>query len=173
MNIVLMGYMGSGKSLIGQMLAERLSVNFADLDDIIEQNEARSIREIFGEKGEIYFRTVEAKTLRSYIQTTQNGVLALGGGTPCYAGNMDLLNASTNCTTVYLKASIPTLAQRLMAERDKRPLLQHLQTLPDLQEFIGKHLFERNNFYTLAKLQMSTDGKLPETIVDEIIKALT
>lgn len=172
MIVVLVGYMGSGKSLIGQLLAEKLDLSFSDLDTLIEADQVKPISDIFRDKGEIYFRATEAKVLRTYVQNNDHTVLALGGGTPCYASNMELLNSSSNIITVFLKASVLTLANRLMKEQSKRPLLAHVNTEEAMLEFVGKHLFERNNYYNEAKLHISTDTKSPEQIVETIIKSL-
>ena len=98
MKIVLLGYMASGKSSIGKKLAKILNVPFVDLDDLISEKEKLSIPEIFKTKGEIYFRKKEIENLENFFQKDKF-VLAVGGGTPCYGNNMDLIN--DNSISIY------------------------------------------------------------------------
>jgi shikimate kinase len=150
MIVVLIGYMGVGKTSVGKNIADLLGYEFVDLDEYISDSEKVSISEIFKAKGEVYFRQKESQYLRDLVQSKNDMVLALGGGTPCYANNMDLLKMSTHVTSFYLKLSINSLSERLISEQNGRPLIAHLKSKEDLIEFIGKHLFERNNFYTMA-----------------------
>ena len=167
MKIVLLGYMGSGKTTIGKQLAKKLYVPFFDLDQLIEQKEKRLISEIFEEKGEIYFRKKEHMYLEEFLQTENSFVLSLGGGTPCYAGNMDVILNEEGVSSFYLQASIPTLKERLVRNRQQRPLVSGLSE-EKLTEFIAKHIFERRNFYKLANHTIAVDHKEIETIVAEI-----
>ncbi len=169
MKIVLLGYMGSGKSTIGKLLATALKVRFVDLDDYIVKDEGSAINDIFSEKGEIYFRKKEAESLRTILTTDDNFVLAIGGGTPCYANNMHAISEATP-NAIYLKVSIPALAKRLSTEKEARPLIKNTPD-EELFEFIGKHLFERSFYYSQANHKVACDEKSPDVIVDEI-KAL-
>ena len=139
MKITLLGYMGSGKSTVGKELAHALHVPFKDLDDYIIEKEGMSIKEIFQEKGEIYFRLQESRYLKELLHAKEDLVLALGGGAPCYADNMNAIKKEA--LSVYLKASIPALCNRLGSEKEQRPLIAALNDA-QLTEFIGKHLFE-------------------------------
>ena len=87
MKIILIGYMASGKTTIGRLISESLEMPFYDLDTIIEQELKATINEIFEQKGELFFRKKEREVLESFIKKTDNYVLALGGGTPCYYDN--------------------------------------------------------------------------------------
>src|SRR5690606_29853098 len=92
MKIILLGYMGSGKTGVGRLLAEKLKLPFLDLDHEIIRLEGRNIPEIFETSGEIYFRKKETDTLKLLLEKDhQNVVLSVGGGTPCYGNNMNLL----------------------------------------------------------------------------------
>ena len=166
MVIALLGYMGSGKSTVGKALAASLGLPFTDLDAYIEQQLGQSIPEVFKTKGEIYFRKKEHELLREWLGSHDSGVLALGGGTPCYAGNMDLLLGHTP-HVVYLQLSVPGLVVRLRNEQQQRPLVAHLPA-EELPEFIGKHLFERAPFYARAPYTIACDRQSPEAIVEEI-----
>ncbi|MVX36389.1 shikimate kinase [Myroides sp. LoEW2-1] len=167
--IILVGYMGSGKSTIGKKLAEDLSFPFIDLDDYIEQKEQTSISAIFKNKGEIHFRKLEHLALREIIELPQNVILSLGGGTPCYANNHEVLQRE-DVKSFYLKGSIKTLANRLEKEKEHRPILNQ-DTDDTLETFIAKHLFDRSYFYYQAKHIISIDDKSVNEIVTDI-KAL-
>ena len=92
MKIVLLGYMASGKSNIGKKLSKKLSMSFIDLDDYIIEKEKMTISDIFKAKGEIYFRLIENKYLKEILLEKKDFILSLGGGTPCYANNMEEIN---------------------------------------------------------------------------------
>ena len=166
MRIVLIGYMGSGKSTIGKLLAEKLQLDFDDLDSYIESKSDATIPEIFKEHGEIYFRKIEHDYLNEILKNKRRLVLATGGGTPCYSGNMHSMLVQSDAV-IYLKLSIPKLIERLYKEKDKRPLIAHLG-YEELPEFIGKHLFERSPFYAMAGHTVLCDTKSPDEIVSEI-----
>ena len=164
--ITLLGYMGSGKSTIAKLLGNKLQCPSLDLDDYIIEKEGLSIPDIFEQKGEIYFRKIENIYLKELLESDKSFVLALGGGTPCYANNMDLiLNGSDS---YYLRAGIKTLYERLVGEKDNRPMIASLDE-EQLTEFIAKHLFERRAFYERAGQIILIDGKSPETIVEELL----
>lgn len=172
MKIVLLGYMASGKSAVGKILANKLEVQFIDLDDFIEEKEQETIGAIFTSKGEVYFRKIEALYLEELIDIKDKLVLSLGGGTPCYANTMDLLKNANHVKNIYLKASISTLVNRLNNEKGNRPLIAHLETDDLLAEFIGKHLFERSQFYSQAETIITTDDKSEDDIIEELVLKL-
>jgi len=171
MTLFLVGYMGSGKSVIGNKLAKILNYNFIDLDDYIEEKEDASIKVIFETKGEIYFRKMESLYLQDLINL-ENAVVSLGGGTPCYGNNNNLILDSENSISIYLKASIPTLSNRLFEEKSKRPLISHIETKNELNEFIGKHILERAPFYEQSTFVIKTDGLTVSEVVDDLILEL-
>ncbi|TGV02963.1 shikimate kinase [Flavivirga rizhaonensis] len=172
MILVLIGYMASGKSTLGRILGKKLNYDFIDLDDYIEEKEQLSVSDIFKSKGEIYFRKKETFYLKELLDNKTNLILSLGGGTPCYSNNMDLLTNNPNVKSIYLKASIPTLVTRLKNEKSKRPLIAHIETDELLAEFIGKHLFERSQFYNLSEITITTDNKKEEDIIEELVLKL-
>lgn len=167
-NIVLIGYMGCGKSSVGRMLASQNGMDFMDLDDYIESKESKSIKDIFLEKGEVYFRKTENTYLKECLGQFENTVLSLGGGTPCFGNNMELVLQATNANSVYLQTSIGELTKRLFDQRAKRPLIAHTNTKEELSEFIAKHVFERLAFYAQSKFKIVTDGKSLLDVVTEI-----
>tara|TARA_R110000772_G_scaffold149981_1_gene260674 strand:- start:13 stop:504 length:492 start_codon:yes stop_codon:yes gene_type:complete len=163
--------MGSGKTTIGKLLANKLKISFLDLDEVIEQGLEDSISNIFNGKGEIFFRKKEHEYLIDVLSKKEKLILSTGGGTPCYSGNMEtMLNLADH--VFYLKVSIPGLVKRLLLEKEHRPLIKNIDD-GDLPEFIGKHLFERNNFYLKANHIIECDDKDPETLVAEIQELLT
>lgn len=171
MIITLIGYMGAGKSTIGRHLAEILEYTFIDLDDYIVAKEGQTVKEIFQHKGEIYFRKVETKYLNEIITEQDNIVLAVGGGTPCYGNNMEVMNQE-NVVSIYLKLSPGYLANRLFNERAGRPLISHLDTIEALTEFVGIHLFERQSYYHKAKLMIAAEDKTVADLSRSIVKQL-
>ncbi|GAL63044.1 shikimate kinase [Algibacter lectus] len=172
MIIVLMGYMASGKSTIGKRLAKKLNYNFIDLDDLIESKENASVSEVFKSKGEIYFRKQEALYLREQLQSKEDIILSVGGGTPCYSNNMDAILGAENVKSVYLKASIPTLIEKLMKKKATRPLIAHIETEEAMGEFIGKHLFERAYYYNQANVKVSIDGRSKKEVTKDVFDSL-
>lgn len=170
MKIILVGYMASGKSTIGKLLSESFYVPFYDLDDLIENNLNLKINEIFEHKGELFFRKKEREVLMEFLNSTDNYVLALGGGTPCYYDNFELYQ-SESIHSVYLKASISTLLERLHSQKASRPIVSRFNE-EELQEFVAKHLFERSYFYHQVKTIVSIDNKKESEIVSEIVSKL-
>ncbi|AEM71274.1 Shikimate kinase [Allomuricauda ruestringensis DSM 13258] len=170
MKIVLVGYMASGKSTVGRLLARQLGVEFIDLDDYIEQHQKKSIKTIFSEKGEIFFRKLEHQMLAEVLEKEKSIILSTGGGTPCYGTNMvTILNQSDH--SIYLNLSIPNLVERISKEKDNRPLVKNIAD-EELPEFIGKHLFERRPYYLQAKHILDCNNLDAETVVGRIKELL-
>ena len=167
--IIILGYMGSGKSTIGQFLSENTGIPFYDLDKYIEEKHQNSIKAIFETKGEIFFRKLEHQYLNELLNLDEEIIISLGGGTPCYANN-HLHFEKENILSYYLKGSIKTLSERLKSEIDHRPLLNN--TEDDLETFIAKHLFDRSYFYNKAKYKINIDNKSIDEISQEIKNTL-
>lgn len=171
MKIVLIGYMGSGKTSIGQKLAEVLKLSFKDLDAEIEKEEGISIPEIFSKKGEIYFRKLESHILKKILGQDDNFVLATGGGTPCYGDTMSFIATQKDVVTIYLKLPLEVLVSRLLLEKDQRPLISHLKSEEELKDFIRKHLFERSFYYNQATIIIDgASENISETVEKIILK---
>lgn len=169
MIISLLGYMGSGKSHVSKNLSKKLNFPLIDLDQKISEEHQLSIPEIFNKKGEIFFRKEEKRILESILSEEKNIILSLGGGTPVYYDNMEIINEKSR--SVFLRASVRTLTERVMLQKNSRPLIAKLDD-NDVPEFIAKHLFERNPFYGKAHFTVDTDSKTASEISDEIIKLL-
>ena len=155
--------MGSGKSLIGKLLAEKLGLSFLDLDTQLEQKKGTSISVIFEENGEAAFRELEAACLRE-TEPMHNLVVATGGGAPCFYQNIDWMNE--NGITVFLEVSPNVLAKRLRAETQKRPLLEG-KSDSELSQFIEEKLESRLHFYSQAQFVCHANSSAEE-IVDAI-----
>ncbi len=171
MKIVLLGYMGVGKTLIGKQLSEVLGCNFIDLDAYIEEKEGKSVFEIFETRGEIYFRKQEHIYLNAILSSEKKIILAVGGGTPCYTGNISSIT-NENILSFYLQLSPNKLAERLFLEKENRPLIKNILTLEKLTEFIGIHLFERQYFYTQASHTIATHNLPARKVVERIVEYL-
>lgn len=167
-----MGYMGSGKSSVADILANNLKMNTVDLDLYIEKNEGHSIPEIFKTKGEIYFRKKEREYLLDILKEPAARIISLGGGTPCYGNNLQLIKNSLNTVSFYLSVPLETLTERLWLEKNKRPLISHFDTKSALNDFIRKHVFERSFYYNQAQYVIQTGGKSLEEVAGEIQKKL-
>ena len=168
MKIFLLGYMGSGKSYLGKQLSEKTGREFLDMDEVIENREGSSISEIFEKRGEIYFRKLERKVLEDLLKSKKPAVISLGGGTPCYGTNMELIKNDKDIVSFYLKWNIESLTERLSLEKDHRPMISHLENREKLEEFIRKHLFERGFYYNQSDHIVNCENKSAQQIIDEI-----
>lgn len=144
MKYFLTGFMGVGKSYIGKRLADKLSMPFIDLDEAIEQKAQCSISDIFEHKGQDYFRTLEAETLRALSNQHSNVIVSTGGGTPCFCDNPAFMKSAG--LLIYLKAPVELLLKRLQGEQEHRPLLRG-KSEEELRDFIADSLKERTPFY--------------------------
>ena len=160
MIISLTGFMGSGKTTVGHIVADALGCPFFDLDDIVVKKAGKSIPDIFEHDGEPAFRTIEAECLKGFVKKYANStlVLALGGGTLQNASSAKLIKEKTIC--IYLQASTETLKQRL-GNPTGRPLASG-----DWQQILEKRLA---TYESTAVITLDTDGLSPEQIADEII----
>jgi shikimate kinase len=168
--IVLLGYMGSGKSTIAWGLSKVLHVQFVDLDEYIEEKMNLSVSALFEQRGEIYFRKIEHESFVELLSSQESMIISLGGGTPCYANNHELLKEGV--ISIYLKASIDTLFARLSYNKSKRPLIAD-KTNEEMKEFIAMHVFERSFYYNQAKHKVIVDDKSIEETINDIVVLLT
>ena len=161
MMITLTGFMGSGKTTVGKVLADFLGCPFMDLDDLVVKKAGKSIPDIFAQDGEPAFRELEAqilrKTVAKYAEST--AVLALGGGAVLAPASAALLHEKTVC--IYLRASLETLLARLEGETAGRPLAD---------ASLADRLASREPIYEkTAHVTIDTDGLSPDEVADEII----
>lgn len=168
--IVLLGYMGCGKSTIANRLSKIIEIPFVDLDKNIEERTNLTINEIFEQQGEIYFRKLEREVFIDLLNSPENLIIGLGGGTPCYANNHELLKGD-GVISIYLKASVDTLFERLVENKSKRPLIAH-KTDEEMKEFIAKHLFDRSFYYNQAQHKLLIDGRTKDETTQDILAIL-
>ena len=154
--IFIVGYMGVGKSSGGRHLARLLNLPFADTDHALMEQTGKDVSVLFEEWGEARFRSEEARVLR---ELTGNGahemVIATGGGTPCYAGNMDFMLAQG--TVLHFQVALEPLVIRLAAKRKERPLIADVP-LEQLGDFVSRHMAERAPFYSRAHITVDADS---------------
>ena len=146
--IFLIGFMGSGKSYWGKLWAAQSDLPFFDLDEVIEEQEGKTVAAIFEQNGEAYFRQKETDTLQKFLQQ-EHCIIACGGGTACFNNNMQWMNA--NGTTVYLLATADEILKRVITEQEKRPLIKDFSA-EDLLLFIENKIQERTLYYKQAKI---------------------
>src|SRR5574344_268210 len=167
--IILIGYMGAGKTTIGKVLAREMGMDFYDLDNYIEGRFHQKIPEVFAEKGEEGFREVERKMLHE-VAEFENIILSCGGGTPCFFDNMDYMNLQGE--TVFLDAPPRVLKEHLQMGTTVRPLLQG-KTEEELIAFIEQSLQMRLPFYQKArhtlKIETIHTKEQIKNYVDQII----
>jgi len=164
MKIFLIGFMGSGKTTIGNCLARQTGFDFADTDQIIERQQGMTVSELFARHGETAFRRMEHDILLE-IQNLDNLVVSTGGGMPCYHNNMDIM---LSCGKVaYLKTSPQSLTRRLLCLQNERPLIKG-KTEKELQQYIVEKLSERESFYSRAQIVVQTE----DFSIEELLQAL-
>ena len=144
--IILLGYMGSGKTTIGKELSEKLGIPFIDSDQAIEEKMNKSIVQLFEELGENRFRTLESDFIRE-LSKTSSFILATGGGLPCFFDNIIFLNELG--VTIYLKTSSEILTNRILNDNN-RPLIKG-KNKEELNDFITSSLLEREFFYQKSR----------------------
>ena len=137
-------------------ISKILNVNFFDLDEIIEKKYNKSVKKIFKDFGEIEFREKERVVLEKILCKKKLFVLSLGGGTPCYFDNIELISDKTDFT-IFLRPRIKQLSKKLFEKKSKRPLIKDIKTEKKMIEFVSKHMLERINYYNMAKYHITYD----------------
>lgn len=165
LRILLIGYMGAGKTTIGKALSDEMNIPFYDLDWYIEARMHRNIKQLFEERGEEGFRKIEQAMLHE-VAENENVIIACGGGTPCFFDNMDYMNRQG--TTVYLKAIPEVLYAHLKMGKTIRPLLLG-KTEEEIGQLIVRQVAERESYYLKAKYVLninllSSAGKIKEAV---------
>ena len=160
-NIVLVGFMGTGKSAVGRVIAQKLEFHFIDTDDVIEQTSKAKISDIFAEHGEDYFRDLESQAVKS-VALMKNQVVATGGGVVLRSSNIDLLR--TGGPIFCLNATPKAIWDRVRSSRS-RPLLRGPEPLKKIETLLDK----RAPYYASADHQIETTGVSVDRVADEII----
>lgn len=164
--VVLIGMMGSGKSTIGKLLAEKLSIKFFDIDTEIEKENHKTISEIFSQNGETYFREIEKNLTQQFLKNNYlNAIISTGGGAFENEETRNFL--LKNATVIYLKTSSNEIFERIKTNTS-RPLLKNNMTIEKITEIIEN----REANYKQAHHTISTDKKTPTEIINEILGVL-
>ena len=168
MKIFLIGFMGCGKTYWGRQLSEKLQMPFFDLDEMIVEREGKEITQIFAELGEEYFRMLEKDVLYMLTESHESFVMACGGGAPCFFNNIDYMKKRG--TAVWLNCSIDCLYNRLVNEKEKRPLIR---SIPDneLKAYIIKKYSDRKIFYQQAQVILNEDDITLEALIEKTFHA--
>jgi shikimate kinase len=168
MKIFLIGFMGSGKTHWGRLLSQKLAIPFFDLDEQIIEQAGKSIVEIFEEEGEEQFRLREKDVLHIITESHHGFIMATGGGSPCYFNNIDYMNQTG--TTVWINTPLDIIFTRLLAEKDKRPLIKSLSD-DQLKNFIAKKFAGRRMYYEQADVTIEEDKVQLEQIIEKVLHA--
>ncbi len=164
-NLVLIGFMGTGKSSVGIRLAQKMKKDFVDMDREIELVSGMSIAEIFKRFGEVRFRSEES-LMAQKVGKRRDAVIATGGGAVILNENIEALRE--NGILICLDASPADIYARVNRKKGTRPLLKKNVTIEDIE----KLLQEREPFYASADIRVNTSGKDLDTIIKEICQAL-
>lgn len=150
--VFLVGMPGSGKSRMAKFISSVTDLSYKDLDDEIERTEGKSIKEIFKNHGETYFRNKETKILKNIIEKDKNLIIATGGGTPCFNHNIDLINKSG--LSIFLNTSLDVIVERI-SRKNKRPLFKN----KDVEETVKKMFQERIKFYSKSRHHVTKNNR--------------
>jgi shikimate kinase len=168
MRIFLIGFMGCGKTHWGKLLSAKMKMPFFDLDEKIEENEGRTVAEIFAKEGEEYFRLLEKDVLHLLTESHEGFIMATGGGTPCFYNNIDYLKKQG--IVVWINCSTDCLYQRLVKEKDKRPLISNIRDV-DLKNYIVKKYSGRKIYYQQANVILPEENITLENLLSKIFHA--
>lgn len=166
--VILIGYMGAGKTTVGKALAAELGLTFYDLDWYITMRYHRSVPEIFAERGEEGFRDLERRMLHE-VAEFENVIVSCGGGTPCFFDNMAYMNSLAD--TIYLKAAPEVLAMHLKMGKGRRPLIEG-RSPDELEAYIREMLEQREPYYTQAKYTLDVSLLESFTKIQESVRLI-
>ncbi|MFR8871893.1 shikimate kinase [Paraclostridium sordellii] len=163
-NIILIGFMGSGKTTIGEKLSLMKNMRFIDLDLEVEKLEKKTINDIFTEKGEQYFRNIESKLLEKYCYL-DDVVISTGGGIVEGNDNIEILKNKKN--VIWLDGNVDTILNHLRNETHKRPKLKDEK---NLEEYIKKLLdYRKDKYNKSSNIKIDINGKNIEQVISEIL----
>lgn len=164
-NVILIGFMGAGKTSVGNYLASQMGKQLLDTDALIEQEAGMSISDMFAIQGEAAFRRIETAVLKELLAETDHRIISVGGGLPLLAQNRELLKALG--TVVFLRVGKKTVLERLAGDTT-RPLLQG----DDVEDKVKELLAYRNPIYEeAAHVTIDVDGKTIQTVAEEVAAA--
>lgn len=168
MKIFLIGFMGTGKTHWGRLLSEKTGLRFFDLDEQIVNVADKTINEIFAEKGEEAFRLLEKETLHIISESHESFIMACGGGTPCFFNNIVYMKEQG--TVVWINTSPQTIFERLLKEKENRPLLREL-TDDQMRNFIAKKIADRRIYYEQAQVTIDEETITIDKFIDTLFHA--
>jgi shikimate kinase len=168
MKLFLIGFMGSGKTHWGNFLASRLSLPFYDLDKVISDNERKSITEIFAENGEEYFRYREVEMLEKLVNENDKFIISCGGGTPCFFNN--ILFMKNKGKVIWLNTEVNVLVQRLLKEKQTRPLIKNIAD-EELKNYILIKILGRKQYYEQADIIVNEETLTLDTFAEIVQNA--
>jgi shikimate kinase len=160
-NIVLTGFMGTGKTAVGRELARILNMKFIDIDHEIEQAEAMPVKDLFSSKGEPYFREVEAAMIRKFA-SAKRVIIATGGGAVLREENLATLREHG---VIFCLTARPETIYKRTGRNNDRPLLHGDDRMQKIKELLSR----RSPFYENAGIMIDTDNKTPLQVAEEII----
>ncbi len=167
--IFLIGFMCSGKTTLGRLLAERAGCGFVDLDEYIVEQQGKSVNAIFDECGEAGFREIERRALHEMAESEGRAIIAAGGGTPCFFDNMEYINSRGK--SVYLYSTQEELLRRVEKYSSSRPLLKG-KSRDELREYIAVTLGRREKFYNMATLRFDVGALMNRDDVQDALERL-
>jgi shikimate kinase len=168
MKLFLIGFMGSGKTHWGNLLAQKLALPFFDLDRVISEKEQKTIPEIFAENGEEYFRVLEKGCLEEIAENNKEFIISCGGGTPCFFNNIQFMKKTG--TVVWLNTPVDVLVGRLLRNKDSRPLLKDLAA-SELKTYILKKILSRRLYYEQAQITVNEENLTVDSFAEIILHA--
>jgi shikimate kinase len=160
--------MGSGKSHWGRLLSEKLGIRLFDLDEQVVEQAGKSITQIFTEDGEENFRLLEKDVLHIISESHDSFVMACGGGSPCYFNNIEYMKQAG--IVVWINTPQDVLFERLIKEKDKRPLIKSLAD-EQLKGFISKKYADRKIYYEQAYIKVDEEPVLLDSLIEKIFHA--
>ncbi|MEJ7766802.1 MAG: shikimate kinase [Chitinophagaceae bacterium] len=163
MKFFLIGFMGSGKTHWGSLLAERFQLPFFDLDQVIVDYEQKSIAEIFTEKGEEYFRYSEKESLEQLVDKNNEFIISCGGGTPCFFNNIQFMKRKGK--VIWLNTNIDILVTRLLKEKNSRPLIRNIAE-EELKSYILQKILNRKIYYEQADIAVTEERQSIDTFTE-------
>jgi len=164
MRIILIGFMGVGKTTIGKIIAKKLKLNFVDMDNYIEKREGKSISKIFEDYGEQHFRKLESESLKDLIKS-DNIVISTGGGIVTTKENSDILKKEK--IVIFLDANTQTILNNLSKEIDKRPLLSNSNNVENTISNLLNERYEKYN--SICDIKININEKNIEEVVSQIL----
>ena len=157
--------MGSGKTHWGKILSQQTSLPYFDLDEVIVTSEKMSVQQIFHDKGEEYFRIKEQEVLEALAEDHDDVIISTGGGTPCFFNNIDFMKQQG--TVVWLNTSVNTLLERLLKQKNSRPLIKNISD-SELKSYIIKKLQDRKMYYEQAHVMLHEEVITTESLLKSI-----